>query len=675
MIRRTVCRVCESGCGLLATVEHDRVIELRPDRGHPVSKGYACAKGLRFHQLHHSENRLKTPIFRDSGADAFQAIGWGEARGHLAEQLGAVIARHGTQSVGVFSGNAVVNSLGAVLGVSALVDGLKTPRHYSSLTLDNSEMFVVLEECLGSALLTFTADYANSDCVALFGTDVLSSQPSQAQSHPNGVRELLGVAARDQLVVVDPRRSMTARKASLHLQSRPSSDVALLSWLIREALAFNSERQEREPLLDMADVAEMAQAVASFDVERVVRVTGLSESELEAFRDRLLAAERPLVWGGLGLLLSPHGTVAWWLTLVLQAILGGLDVSGGWRCHGGAVDVPWLGRRLGLRAANPSLTSPVGGYPSVLGTVASATLTADIEQGGLKALIVVGGNPAVSLPSAARARAALASLELLVCVDPFVNATGELAHIVLPTRTWLTRPQVAVHIASQRSLPHFERLEPVVAPVGESREDWDILLDLARCAGVPAFGSRVADRILRWASVRPSGIARLAVGVAGRIRWSQARDGGGMAPQRAMLRENGTELPSRQVLLAVPRFVAALKKWEMVEGEGLQLVTSVRPVGSMNTWIGSRPPGVATIHPADAARLELNAGMRVQVRGEATVELALVVDDRIRQGCVLVPWGVSEDGVNINDVIGTDRLEPFTGQPISNGQWVSLRAV
>ena len=127
--------------------------------------------------------------------------------------------------MGLFSGNAAGHSLGAVLGATALQRALGTTEHYSCLTLDNAEMFVVAEEVFGDPLRTFEADPERSDLVVLFGTDPVSSQASQAQSHPGAIHPLRDWARAGQLVVVDPRRSATAALASTHLAPRLGTDV------------------------------------------------------------------------------------------------------------------------------------------------------------------------------------------------------------------------------------------------------------------------------------------------------------------------------------------------------------------------------------------------------------------------------------------------------------------
>ncbi len=628
---RTVCRVCESACGLIATVQGDRVQHLAPDPEHPVSGGLACAKGLHFHGFHHGPDRVRSPWLRGEGD-----VSWERALASVGRRLAAIVDSCGPAAVGVYSGNAAGHSLGGVLAVAALVNGFATPKHYSCLTLDNAPMYPVLEACVGHALRTFVADYEHSDCILLVGTDPLSSQPSQAQSHPRGVTALL--ARRAELTVVDPRRSATARRAAYHLAPRPGTDVLVLAWLLSRALEARPGPQS------------LRQAVAGVSDSDLVRA-GLEVSMVAALAERLLQARKPLVWSGLGVLLGGHGTVGYWLTLALQATLVGLDTPGGWRLSRGRVDLPRVASWLGVRGRDPSHRSRVGDYSAVLGTVAAATLADDVLTDGpdrMRALVVVGGNPAVALPSTHRAQQALSRLDLLVCIDLVVNETGARSHAVLPAASWLARDEVAVHSHTQRPVPHIDDVSAVVPPVGLARPDLQIATDLVRAAGRVPFGSRAVAHVVR------------ATGAASLGRWALRL--GPRPDARAV-----------QVQLDVPWLLdalgTALAELRAADPTAVRLLTSVRPARTMNSWLrtGRVGPPQLGLHPRDFERV----GDTVRVTGPGGEAMVTAVADHgVRLGTAVWPFGWSES--NPNQVVGTDALEAITGQPVSNGTPVTL---
>jgi anaerobic selenocysteine-containing dehydrogenase len=646
-IAPTTCRVCESACGLLASSQ-DGTLRLLPDPEHPISKGYACRKGTTYVQrVQEHPDRILRPRLRG------REVSWDEA-------LAAVGPGLRGAGVGLYTGNAAGHSLGAVLGATALQRGLGTERHYSCLTLDNSEMFVVAEAVFGHPLATFVADYEASDLVLLVGTDPLSSQASQAQSHPQAGHALRERARAGQLAVVDPRRSVTAQAASLHLAPRPASDVFLLAWLLHEALCAG----RWDELLPAEDLSVLRAAVTPHDLARTARVTGLSPEQLEGLRAKLLSARRPLVWSGLGVLLGPHGTLGWWLTLCLQAVLGGLDRPGGWRLQPGAVDLLTWARRAGVRARNGIFTS--SGWQDILGTLPAATLADDILQGRLRALVVLGGDPLSSLPDSDKVQRALSSLDLIVCVDLFESPTARLAHALLPAATWLERDETGLLSANQRPAPHLRLDRAVLPAAGEARSDFQIALDLCQAAGAVPFGSRLVAALAR--RLGPTGIVRALALLSG-IPWGEVTSARGYCPPAPhdLLRKGHPALSPPK--LAVPAWADALRALPD-PAPGLRLLTSVRPLGAMNHWLRPEQAPQGYAHPED---LPEPAGGPVRIVGSSGIEQVVVLhpDASLPRGTVVLPYG--DPRANPNGLIGTAELEPFSGQPLSNGALVTLR--
>jgi formate dehydrogenase len=628
----TICRICESQCGLIADVDGDRIISLRPDHRHPISAGYACPKGTRFDRIHHHPERLDFPSYLGN------RIPWDQALKELGGRIRALQKQHGKNSVALYLGNAAGQSIGTILGAERFKRGIGTRRSYSCLTLDNAGMFVVAQEVFGNPVATFVADYGHSDCILLIGTDPLASQPSQSQSNPSGIRELLHQG--QALVVVDPRRSATARHSSWHLPIRPGTDLFLLAGLINQVLAAKPQ----EPALTAA--------VNRFTPELVARETGISVADQQLLVERLLKAKRPLVWSGLGVLLGEEGTLGWWLTVCLQGLLGGFGNRGGWLWQPGPVDVPKLAKRIGLVAEDFKNTARTG-HPAILGTLAAATLPDDILKGEVKALVVVGGNPLVALPDTVKAEAAFKTLDLLICIDLFANDTGKLAHALLPAADWLEREEVPIHNGNQRPRGHLQLARRVLPPRAERREDWTILDGLARAAG--AWGP--------WGTLlNPKTATRALISTLSPVRWRELEE----EPRGVVVLCDPYPPPAK---LAIPRFLAALEKITPVEAareKGFRLITSVRPVRSMNSWIGDKSR-VAAFNPGDwpGAQVELKTAT-----GSLIVEA--IADPDIAPGTVVLAFGSLES--NPNRLIGIEKLDAFTGQPISNGVPVEVVA-
>ncbi len=593
----TVCRICEAHCGLLAEVEAGVVTRLSPDPEHPLSKGYVCPKGPRFVHVQNSPKRLLRPRWRGQG------VSWDVALARVAE---------GLVRPAIYLGNPGSQSLGALVGVERLRRALAAPL-YTALSLDNAAQIVVAEGAFGNPLHTFVSDYDGSDLIVLFGTDPLSSQASQMQSNPGAVHSLL--RARERLVVVDPRASMTAKAAAWHLAPRVGTDVFLLAGLLR---ALGS------PLPVERFTSEFVEATCALPAGSVVRLA-----------DRLRSARQPLVWSGLGVLLGPHPTLGAWLTLAVQEAA---SWPGGWRRQPGAVPVARLAPFSRLRART-------GRPPEVLGALPSGELAGAIEAGEVRSLVVVAGNPLVSFPDSERIHKALSSLDLLVFIDQMENETGRLAHALLPAATWLERNEVDLPFAALKPVPHLQYLPAVVPPRGEARPDEDILGALARRAGGWPWPSAMV-------------LARLAVATTAPFSWAKL-----LAAPRGL---NGKSAgPGPRPRLDDPARLAELAALAPPP-PGLRLITSIRPPTTMNSWLGSAQRTVRA-HSDDLP------GARVRVIGPAgSLELDAVADDTLARGTVVVAYGSGSHNANV--LIGGD-LDPGAGVPRSNGTIVRLEAV
>ncbi len=640
---RCLCRMCEAHCGLLADgppvwpAAPDAPIQLRPDPDHPLSRGYACKKGLDFPQRALGPRRVTSARIR-SGETLVPA-----AVGPTLSAAGARIAelrrRHGPESIALFVGNATAYSGGATLGADLFRRALGTRRVYSSLTLDNAPQLLVHDLCLGSPLRTFVADYSGADCILLVGTDPLASQASQSQSHPHAVRDLL--RKREALIVVDPRRSTTAAHAGLHMAARAGSDVALLAGLVRGVL--DAPPRPGPVALPPQQRQRLAELCAGYTPERVSAETGLDLPSLDLLLRRLLAARRPLVWSGLGVLLGPEGSVGWWLTLALQTALGGLGDT--WRYQPGPVGMADLTSWLGLRH-DPQNRSRIGGYAAVLGHHAAATLAEDVlseDPDRTRALVVIGGNPAVSLPGSDSAIRALQRLELLVVIDPFESRTTDLAHYTFPATTWLERPDLCLAAAELRSGPETLEQPQLRCAPGESRDDWDWLRALAAAAGRPFGGSALAS----WwiGDQRPEALSRRLLSL--RRLW----------PVKPAL-----TLPALDLC---PESLIAAFQARVPQEPGWRLVSSARQIGAMNTWIRPKVVRTGRVHPDHVPPSGL-----LRVRGrEGTVELRVEPDAALPHETLVLPWGddETEGGVNSNRLVDPQAREPLTGQPCANG--------
>jgi len=516
-------------------------------------------------------------------------------------------------------------------------------------------------------------------------------------------------------VVVDPKRTKTAEEASEHVAIRPGTDAHLLMAMVHVLFA--------EGLVDLGPAGEYVNGVD--DIERMARgfppeamapVCGIDAGTIRRLAHELAAAPTAVVYGRIGTCTQEFGTLASWLVDVLNALTGNLDQPGGamWcKPAAGAANTqgaPRYGRGVRLFRR----TSRVRGLPETYGEFPVVGLAEEIEtpgEGQVRALITVAGNPVLSTPNGARLGDALATLDLLVAVDIYVNETSRLAHVVLPGPSPLTRGHYDLGFY-QFALGNIANYSPPVLPPEEgSMEEWRILSKLALIAqgmGADADPAIVDELTVRGlaeqAGLDPDDtLAELAPRVGPeRILDLMLRIG----PYKLTLDEllehpHGIDLgpleprlpemlrtPSGMVELAPEVLVADAERLRAsldTRTDGIVLIGR-RHLKSNNSWmhnipvlVKGKPRCTLQVHPDDAARLDLGDVARVSSR-TGSIEVPVEVTDALMPGVVSLPHGWGHDlpgarmavarehaGVNSNLLADEDLFDPISGNAVLNG--------
>src|SRR3954471_22400523 len=225
--RVTFCRICEPLCGMVATVEDGRVQKLRPDKDHPLSKGFACPKGIAMTEVQNDPDRVLHPLKRVGGPGEFERVSWDEAIDDITARLKNVLALNGRKSVAWYMGNPGAFSYSHVLWAKGFLDGLGTPHYYSAGSQDVNNRFAASALLYGSPLVVPIPDLGRTKLLLMVGANPLVSHGS-VLSAPRIREQLL---ATERVVVVDPRRTETARQFE-HVPVRPDTDAWLLLSLL-----------------------------------------------------------------------------------------------------------------------------------------------------------------------------------------------------------------------------------------------------------------------------------------------------------------------------------------------------------------------------------------------------------------------------------------------------------
>jgi len=473
---RSFCRVCTSVCGILVDVDGDQVLRVRGDQDHPFSKGYTCAKGRALPQLHHHPARLEKPRMRVDGQ--LRDTAWDDCLDDLATRLRAIIDEHGPQSVGFYF--STMESAGFRMA-EALHAAIGTPAKFSPLTIDGTAKPLVSDLVGGFMGLSGRTDLDNCDFLMLVGVNPVVSH-GHAISMPNPTGTVRDIARRGQVWVIDPRHTETARLATGHLAPRPSTDHAVLGYLVREIL-----RDGPKTDVPVQGSVELAAAVEPFTLEHTAALCDVDENGLTTLLAAVRGARCVAIETGTGVTMTAErGNVTQWLAWVLMILTGAMNRPGGtWFHPGFAYQLEAFGDLLPVTPIEGAFGPGPRSRPEAQAFINEwpcAVLPDEIAAGHIRALINVGGSLVTSFPETAKLIPALQNLEVFATTEIVNNETTQLATHVLPTKDPLERPDITIHdILSSRVSVQYS--PAVVDPVGERRSMWWVFAELGRRLG------------------------------------------------------------------------------------------------------------------------------------------------------------------------------------------------
>jgi anaerobic selenocysteine-containing dehydrogenase len=685
---RTFCRVCEPSCGLVADVEDGKLIDLKADFDHPVTKGYACHKGIATLDINRDPDRLSSPM-RRSADGTWSAIEWDEAVDDIAARLTAIIDAHGPESVAMYTGNPLAFNALAQSGTGALAMGLGLRRSFSSGTQDCANKFVASQAVYGTSTVHPIPDLARTDFCLIIGGNPRVSQGSFF-SIPNVVQELRTAARRGARVVfVNPRRIETLdRGIGDTVQIKPDTDVYFLAALLTEVdrLGGFDERVLRD---HGARVEELRAFIHAYDAERVAPVTGIPAETTRELAQQWVDATAASVYASTGVNMGRQGTIAYWLVQMLAFATGNLDREGGNLKSDGFYPNARSGAGVLSEQAYTDTEWGVlrrGGLPGNL--MADAIL--DSER-PVRAMIVVAGNPLLSIGGGERLQKAFEQLELIVCIDLYRNATGELAHYVLPSTDMLEREDLNVVNIGLSYRPFVQYTAAVVEPAGERRPEWWICHRLLQALGRPSLLDNETPDV--WAKFRHmldigAGIDFDDLRANPRAIALEPSEPGAFYDVQVHTTDGRVDCCPTVFGPAIDRAHALFADLAS-EPDGLKLITR-RDAWMMNSWFRNVPrmtkPGrddnPLFMHPDDASARGLQEGASARVWNEhGEIEATVGFDPDLMPGVVAMShgWGnnstsgmrvaQAHPGVNANALLpsGPGSFEPLSSQAHMTG--------
>ena len=489
----TFCRICEAACGLIIEVEGNRIRSIKPNRDHVGSRGFACIKGLRFDEIVHSQDRIRAPLKRIDGS--LEPISWEQALKEIGTKLRKLIDIHGPDSIGMYVGNGAGFSLLHTFFGQGFAKAVRTKNVFSSATQDCSNKFAVAEKMYGFPLLQPVPDFEQSSCLIILGANPAVSKFS-FNGIPNVLPRLKAAEKRGcRIVSVNPRKTETVHSLGEHLPIRPDTDLFFLLAFAHRLINSGPDRIDRERIArNMKNFEQFEALTAPWTPERAARVTGIPAEKIIELADYFGNAESGSIYSSTGINQSSNGTLTFWVQEVINAVTGNLDRQGGTLVGEGIIDFPKLA--TGSGSMGSTARSRIGDLPAVMEGLPGAILPEEVltpGEGQVRALITSAGNPALSIPNAARMEKALETLELLVCIDILPSRTTDFAHYVLPGITPLEHPDINYIFQSMAGICGIHQLsytDTVIEPGPDQKEETWIFTELARAAGLSLFGSR-----------------------------------------------------------------------------------------------------------------------------------------------------------------------------------------
>ncbi len=662
---RTTCPYCGVGCQMNLKVKDEYIYAVEAPFDAAPNYGMLCVKGRYGTDYVRHPGRVRTPLIRanrEEGRSApavWREASWDEALDLVADELTRIVKRDGGDAIATYASAKATNEdnyvfqklVRALLGTNN-VDHCARLCHAGSVT--------GLQLSIGSSAMSNSiAEMEDLEAFIVTGSNTTETHPVIANFLKRAVRQNGA-----KLIVVDPRRIDMTNFSTLWLRQNPGSDVAVF-----QAMAHTIVKEE---LYDPEFIAartegfnEYLESLESFTPEWAETVSGVpAESIREAARIYAGAKKASIYWG-MGISQSTHGTDNTLSLVNLALMCGHVGKAGtglnplrgqnnvqGCSDSGGLPNVYTAYQRVDDEAIRSIFEAewgtPLNGVPGL-----TATEMIDGAYGGaVKGMFVLGENPMMSEPNQNHARHALEKLEFMVCQDIFINETGEMADVILPATSFAEKDGTFTNTDRR-----VQRCRTAVAPVGNSRPDWDILSDLGRRIeqrlGLSLTGGfDYADPEAIWEEMR-----RVTPDFWGIDYARLEREGGVHWPCPSF------DHPGTPFLFTDDFPRGRGKFWEVQYGTNSELPDAEYPF-NLSTgrvlyhWSGSTmtgrsrledvyPEAVCEVHPDDAAALDVVTGDWVTVSSRrGAITLRVLVTGRSPQGTVFVPFHFAEAAAN-----------------------------
>ena len=687
---KSTCCYCGVGCGVLIETENGAITGVRGDPGHPANRGRLCTKGATLAQTADPTCRLVHPERRAVRQGQRDRVSWDAALDEAAARFTEIIRAHGPDSVAFYISGQLMTEDYYVF--NKLAKGLIGTNNVDT----NSRL------CMSSAVAGYKQTLG-ADAPPCSYEDILQAGlifiagANPAVAHPIIFRYIEDARAANpnlKIIVADPRRSESAEIADLHLAIRPGTDIALFNGMLN-VLIGESMVDEAYVAAHTTGFAALAGIAAKYPPAVAAEICGVDAADIIKAARWFGGSTASLSLYCQGLNQSAHGTHNNAGIIHLHLATGQIGKPGagpfsltgqpnamGGREVGGLANLLSAHRDLGNPAHRAEMAR-FWGVPFVPAKPGKAAvdLFKSLKTGEIKAVWIACTNPAQSLPNQAAVREALQAAEYVVLQEAYGNTdTADYADLLLPASSWGEKYGTVTN--SERCIT---RVQPAVAPPGEARHDWEIVVDFARRLG-KKLGHDGADRLFPYADAESifnehrettrgrdldiTGLSYALLDAEGPQQWPFPE---GVAKGKVRLYEDG-RFPTAD---GKARFVA-IEHAATADGLTPDAPISLLSGRMRDHWHGMSRTGtvprlfnledepVLAMHPCDMRHRQLASGDIVQVangRGEMTVRVAERAGLQRGRAWMPMHWGsqfMNSPGAN---AVACDATDPYSLQP------------
>jgi anaerobic selenocysteine-containing dehydrogenase len=474
----TACILCSINCGLKVKTDDQRhFTRIIGDKQHPISKGYVCEKAQRLDYYQNGADRLNSPM-RRAADGSYEAVDWETAIREVAARMTAIRDEHGGDKILYYGGGGQGNHLGGAY-VEAWLKSLGVKFRSNALAQEKTGEFWVAGKMFGAGT---HGDFKHCE-VGVF----LGKNPWQSHGFARA-RAVIGELAKDPqrcLVVIDPRRSETARKADFHLAVKPGTDA----WLVAAMAAMLVQKDwvKQEWVAEhTTGFEEVYPVLRDIPISEFSAICGIAENLIEKVVKRIAEANSVSFFEDLGVQMSVHSTLVSYLQRLVWVTTGNYGREGTVNAF-----VPFLSLskaskgQVGGGGSPVERVSPVAGAKIITGLIPCNVIPEEIltdHPDRYRAMIIQSGNPAHSLADSQRMREALRALEFSVVIDVAMTETARQADYVLPASSQYEKAEATFfNIEFPDNVFHLR--QPLFEPLPGTLSEAEIVTRLLEEAG------------------------------------------------------------------------------------------------------------------------------------------------------------------------------------------------